>query len=106
MTVVVDWFEAAYAEVTAQAYNADLEFLLDFHGRNLLEAFHQKLVHDRVRLSYKYLLDELISAAIEEYKENRTVYGTDDFRDLANGLPPLAQAARADLIAPVVIGLK
>jgi hypothetical protein len=49
-----------------------------------------------VPLSYKSLRDQLIPAAIQQYEGNRTIYGKDDFLDLANavralaGLPPLA----------------
>ena len=38
------------------------------------------------RLSYDNLCEELIPAALQEYEENRNVFGRDDFRDLANGV--------------------
>jgi hypothetical protein len=93
---VIVLFDTAYAEITADPYVLNMEFLIDFHGRDLLKDFHQWLVSHRVPLSYKRLRDELIPAAVRQYDGNRAIYGTDDFRDLANGvrslagLPPLA----------------
>jgi hypothetical protein len=88
-------YDAAFAEVTAAPYVDGMEFLLDFHGRDLLTEFYQSLRADGVQFSYDRFVAELIPAVVEEYRANRTVFGTDDFRDLANGvraitgLPPL-----------------
>jgi hypothetical protein len=87
---VIIWFDSAYGEVTGAAYLASLEFLIDFHGRDLLTEFQQWLSSRSVQLSYNLLLTELIPAAVEEYTTNRAVYGSDDFRDLANGVRALA----------------
>jgi hypothetical protein len=73
-----------------------MEFLIDFHGRDLLKEFLQWLGSPRLPLSYNRLRDELIPDAIPESEGNRGIYGKDDFRDLANDvrsmarLPPLA----------------
>jgi hypothetical protein len=87
---VAQWFDRAYAEVTAHDCLVGLECLIDFHGRDLLRAFHQRLASFGIRLSFDRLLDELIAAVIEEYRDNRSLYGSDDFRDLANGVRSLA----------------
>ena len=63
-----------------------MEFLVDYHGRDLLKEFHQWLWDQGARLSYDNLCEELIPAALQEYEENRNVFGRDDFRDLANGV--------------------
>ena len=52
-----------------------MEFLIDFHGRDLLKAFRDWLSSRRIELSYKRLCDELIPAAIRQYDGNRTIYG-------------------------------
>jgi hypothetical protein len=90
---VIVLFDTAYAEITADSYVLDMEFLIDFHGRDLLKAFHQWLGSHKVPLSYKRLCDELIPAAVRQYGENRAIYGNDDFRDLANGVRSLAGLA-------------
>ena len=83
-------FDTAYAEVTADDYVKEREFLIDFHGRDLLKAFREWLVSRKILLSYERLCIELIPAAVRQYGENRAIYGSDDFRDLANGVRLLA----------------
>jgi hypothetical protein len=70
-----------------------MEFLIDFHGRDLLKEFRQWLGSHKVPLSYDRLREELIPAAVQEYEGNRRIYGEDDFRDLANGVRSLAGLA-------------
>ncbi len=99
-------FDTAYAEVTASSYIEDMEFLIDFHGRDLLKAFQAWLASRRFVRYYKDLCRDLISAAVRQYGDNRAIYGKDDFRDLANGvrsvagLAPLADEAN-DLRSPI-----
>ncbi len=81
---VTPHFDKAYAEITANPYSSQMEFLVDYHGRDLLKEFHQWLWDQGARLSYDNLCGELIPAALQEYEENRNVFGRDDFRDLAN----------------------
>jgi hypothetical protein len=89
-------FDETYAGVTTDAYVKEMEFLIDFHGRDLLKAFHQWLGSRETPPFYDTLCRELISAAVQQYEVNRTIYGKDDFRNLANavralaGLTPLA----------------
>lgn len=83
-------FDAAYGEITAAAYIDGMEFLLDYHGRDLLSEFLLWLRARGVRLSNERLIDELIPALVEEYQINRTLFGRDDFLDLANGVRSLA----------------
>jgi hypothetical protein len=90
---VILLFDTAYAEVTADSYITGMEFLIDFHGRDLLKAFQQWLGSRKVPLSHKRLCDELIPAAVRQYEGNRAIYGKDDFRDLANGVRSLAGLA-------------
>jgi hypothetical protein len=91
--VVSALFDAAHAEITAESYIKSLEFLIDFHGRDLLKAFHMWLVSRKVPLSYERLCGELIPAAIRQYGGDRTIYGKDDFLDLANAVRALAGLA-------------
>jgi hypothetical protein len=86
---VLPFFDAAYAEVTAQEYTSDMQFLVDFHGRKLLREFYRRLFPHGSRLSFDGLCDELSQAAVKEYEQDRGVYGADDFRDLANGVRSL-----------------
>ncbi len=86
-------FDTAHAEITADFYVSSMEFLIDFHGRDLLKAFHQWLHSRRIPLSYKSLRDQLVPAAVQQYQGNRMIYGTDDFLDLANGVRSLAGLA-------------
>ena len=65
-------------------------FLIDYHGRDLLIAFHQYLNSQGARLSRDRLCNELIPALVEEYQGNRGVFGRDEFLDLANGVRSLA----------------
>ncbi len=83
---VAPFFDTAYAEFTAARYVSQMEFLVDYHGRDLLKEFHQWLLEQGARLPYDSLCEELIPAAVQEYEENRNVFGRDDFRDLANGV--------------------
>jgi hypothetical protein len=83
-------FDAAYAEITAELYVTGMEFLIDFHGKDLLREFHRWLGSRKVLMSYDRLRGELIPAAVQEYEVNRKLYGEDDFRDLANGVRSLA----------------
>jgi hypothetical protein len=89
-------YDGHYAEVTDANYLANLEFLVDFHGKDLLKQFNTRLNGLGINLSLIRLRSELVSAAVDEYSGNRNLYGTDDFRDLANGvralagLPPIA----------------
>ncbi len=87
---MVPLFDAAHTEVTTDPYFNGMEFLIDFHGRDLLREFLQVLRSNGIPVSFDRLVTELIPAAVEEYKGNRTVYGQDDFRDLANGVRALA----------------
>lgn len=86
-------FDSAYAEITATTYLAQMAFLIDFHGRDLLREIHGWMNARGISLPYGRLRDELIPAAIQEYEVNRLVYGQDDFRDLANGVRALAGLA-------------
>ncbi len=83
-------FDIAHAEITAESYIRDLEFLVDFHGKDLLGAFHQWLASRKIPLSRPRLGNVLIPAAVDAYREDRTIYGRDDFRDVANGVRALA----------------
>jgi hypothetical protein len=86
-------FDAAHAEITADSYVKDLEFSIDFHGRDLLKAFREWLVTLKVPLSYERLSDELIPVAVRLYAVNRAIYGKDNFLDLANGVRSLVGLA-------------
>ena len=86
-------FDTAYAEVTASSYIEDMEFLIDFHGRDLLKAFQAWLASRGFLRAYKDLCRDLISAAVRQYGDNRAIYGKDDFRDLANGVRSVAGLA-------------
>jgi hypothetical protein len=86
-------FDTTHAEITADSYIKDLEFLIDFHGRDLLKAFRHWLVSFKVPLSYERLSGELIPTAVRQYAANRAIYGSDDFLDLANGVRSLAGLA-------------
>jgi hypothetical protein len=88
-------FDDIFASVTAVPYLKQLEFLLDFHGKELLKDFRDWLEGLGVRFSFDRIRKELVDAAPEVYAGNRMIYGHDDFLDLANGvrawagLPPL-----------------
>jgi hypothetical protein len=87
---VLPFFDQAYAEVTAAQYMTEMEFLVDFHGRELLRELYRRLLPQGTRLSFDRLCGELTSAAVNEYDKDRGVYGSDDFLDLANGVRSLA----------------
>ena len=76
---VTPHFDKAYAEITANPYSSQMEFLVDYHGRDLLKEFHQWLWDQGARLSYDNLCGELIPAALQEYEENRNVFGKGPF---------------------------
>ena len=83
-------FDRHYAEVTAADYLRDLEFLVDFHGRDLLKEFRRWLEPLGIHRAYKSFVGELATALVEVYSENRAIHGTDDFLQLANGVRALA----------------
>ncbi len=86
-------FDTAYAQTSAEGYLAALEFLIDFHGKDLLGAFHRWLGSRGAPLSRNRLCEALIPAAARHYADDRTTYGTDDFLELANGVRALAGLA-------------
>jgi hypothetical protein len=77
-------FDETFASVTAVPYLDQLEFLLDFHGKELLQDFRHWLEGLGVRFSFKKIRKELIDAVPEVYAGNRIIYGSDDFLDLVN----------------------
>lgn len=87
---IIQLFDSTYAGLTTDAYFEATEFLIDFHGRDLLKAFRDWLSSRGIHLSYERLCIELIPAAVRQYGEDRAIYGSDDFRDLANGVRALA----------------
>ena len=90
---IIRLFDTTYTELTTESYVKSMEFLIDFHGRDLLKGFRDWLASRKVHLSYERLCLALIPAAVRQYGENREIYGTDDFRDLANGVRALAGLA-------------
>ena len=90
-------YDDEFARVSAAEYLDNLRFLEEFHGKDLLDAFLAWLQREfKSKLSYKYFVKELEAAVPVAYRANRSLYGTDDFLDLANGvralagLPPIA----------------
>ncbi len=87
---IVERFDEVHRSVTAPDYIANLQFLVDFHGRDLLHEFRNWLEHLGIHLKYQRLVTELLDAVAEVYAGDRAVYGTDDFLALANGVRALA----------------
>jgi hypothetical protein len=83
-------FDDQYAIVTTTSYLADMGFLFDFHGKELLSQFRDWLETLGVRFKFERLRGELASALAEAYDRDRAIHGTDDFRELANGVRALA----------------
>jgi hypothetical protein len=83
-------FDHQYAIVTTTSYLVDMEFLFDFHGKELLSQFRNWLETLGVRFRFERLRAELASALVEVYDENRAIHGTDDFRELADGMRAIA----------------
>lgn len=84
-------YDAELERVTAAEYVADLRFLEEQNGRELLTAFLEWLrLEHKSKLKRETLLEELRKAVIVAYQKNRRLYGTDDFFDLANGVLALA----------------
>lgn len=84
-------YDAEHARVSAADYMSELRFLEEFHSRDLLNAFHEWLRREHnSRLDRKRLVRELGESVPIVYQRNRSVYGTDDFLDLANGVRALA----------------
>jgi hypothetical protein len=79
-------FNEIFASVSAAPYLTQLEFLWDFHGKELLQDFRQWLEGLGIRFRFEKLTKELIAAVPEVYAGNRMIYGSDDFLDLANGV--------------------
>jgi hypothetical protein len=83
-------FDHHHSVVTAAKYVHDLQFLVDFHGRDLLKEFRLWLESLGVSLTYESMVKALTSAMVDVYSLNRNIYGTDDFLHLANGVRNLA----------------
>lgn len=84
-------YDDQLARVTAASYLADLRFLEEFNGRELLGAFLAWLQSEHhLSLKRKTFTKELEKAVSIVYRANRSLYGTDDFLDLANGVRGLA----------------
>lgn len=85
-------YDAELARVSAPGYLASLEFIEEFHGKDLFSAFRDWLQREhRCNLKPETFLKELVTAVPDVYKANRSLYGTDDFLDLANGVRALAK---------------
>lgn len=90
---IIHLFDTIYAEITSGDYFEERGFLVDFHGKSLLRNFHRWLESRGTPSFLQTFIPELIRAASDVYREDRTVYGRDDFRDLANGVRSLAGLA-------------
>jgi hypothetical protein len=87
-------YDAQIARVTDAAYVRDMEFLEEFHGKDLLGALYTWLVQQYgFRQRKESFITELVDAVPIAYQANRRLYGTDDFLDLANGVRALAGLA-------------
>lgn len=84
-------YDMELARMSAEDYLRDLRFLEEQNGRELMGAFLGWLQRQhKSRLSWERIEEELPKAAVAAYRANRRLYGTDDFRDLANGVLALA----------------
>lgn len=84
-------YEEQLAHVSSDGYLAGLRFLEEFNAKELLGAFLTWLQEEhQVSLKRRTLVEELEKAVPFVYGANRSVYGTDDFCDLANGVRALA----------------
>ncbi len=87
-------YDEILTSLTEPAYLAELKFIEDFRGRDLLEAFRLWLAQEhKSKLSYRRFVIELEAAVPTAYRANRQIYGSDDFLDLANGVRALAGLA-------------
>jgi hypothetical protein len=83
-------YDKHYSNLSAAEYLRDLQFLIDFHGRDLLKEFRVWLETLGIHFPYESLIKELAAAMVEAYAGNRAIHGTDDFLQLANGVRALA----------------
>lgn len=80
-------FDAELQRVTDATYLVDLRFLEEFDGKDLLRELGAWLrAQHGSRLGHEMLVKELVKAVPVAYRANRTLYGTDDFLELANGV--------------------
>ncbi len=90
-TAIAQRYDDEFARITSDTYMAQSCFLEEFHGRDLIAAFHDRLKKNYgMRLSREKFTKELRDAVHIVYAANRSIYGTDDFLDLANGVRALA----------------
>ena len=59
----------------SQSILVTMEFLVDYHGRDLLKEFHLWVLDEGARLSYDSLCEGLIPAAVQETKKTGTFLG-------------------------------
>ena len=84
-------YDEALAEVNATAYTTELRFIEDFHGKDVLGALLIWLQQEcGSSLKRERFITELEQAVPVVYGANRSLYRTDDFLDLANGVLALA----------------
>lgn len=84
-------YDGELARIQAQSYMNGMQFLEEFHGKELLTDFREWLRQQYKNTpSERLFIRELVKASPVIYQENRKVYGTDDFLDLANGVRALA----------------
>jgi len=90
-TSVGSRYDTELARVQQQSYVDGMQFLEEFHGRDLLAAFCEWLKRKyQSNLTSSRLTEELVKALPIVYQQNRSIHGTDDFLDLANGVRALA----------------
>lgn len=93
-TAISQRFESEYERITSEEYVGQSTFLEEFHGKDILKAFRMLLnASTGLSLGDKLLRAELTTALPDVYSVNRMIFGTDDFKDLANGVRSLAGLA-------------
>jgi hypothetical protein len=88
---VVRRYEEHYATLCSADYLQQLTFLEEFRGHDLLERFHEQARAEwKLQQSPKGFTKRLIEGLEVAYKAQPNLFGTDDFRDLANGVRALS----------------
>jgi hypothetical protein len=84
-------YDKELARISALDYLIHLRFLEEFHGKHLLAVLLEWLQKEyKCPLPAKRLIKSLEEALPAAYSADRSLYGTDDFLDLANGVRALA----------------
>ncbi len=91
------WYQEEVQRCTSAVESSSLECIHNFDGKRLLRAVVQTLPQNGRPVSFKSLQETCAEALVEEYRQNRNLFGEDDeFAALAIAIQQLSPASETE----------